>query len=193
MKFSIPVALFYLASGAHSLVAAPPPTLIERFPPTLVERDLATATSVLADVRNGFDALSAAAKEFNGNPEPMKAAAAVVLSKVATGTTALNKMTPLSFFDCLSLIAPAQELQKQGTALANQLKAKKDTIQQFKQCGTTFGFLNEGVTGSQGLITGVVAKVPSTFKGTVQTEGDKVTQQLKDIRDVFSPANCSDA
>lgn len=193
MKFSVPVALLYFASGAYSFVAAPPPTASVDFPPTLVDRDLATATSVLADVKNGFNALADAAKVFNGDAGPLKAAASSLLSKVDSGTTAINNMTPLSTFDCFSLISPAQDLQKQGQALADQLKAKKDAIQQYKQCATTYAFLDQGVTESAALITAVVSKVPSSFQGTVQSEGDKVTQELKDTRDVFAPGNCSDA
>ncbi|EFY91614.1 hypothetical protein J3459_017679 [Metarhizium acridum] len=193
MKLSVTVALLCLASRAYSLVAAPPPTRVDSSVPTLVDRDLATATSVLADVKNGFVALAAAAKDFNGDPGPLKTAASGLLAKVESGTTAVKNMTPLSFFECLSLLAPAQDLQKQGKALSDQLKAKKDLIQQYKQCATTYGFLDTGVTDSVALITAVVSKVPSIFKDTVQNEGNKITQQLKDLRDAFAPGNCSDS
>lgn len=193
MKFSFTVALLCLASGVYSLVAAPPPTRVDRSGPTLVDRDLATATSVLADVKNGFGSLGTAAKDFNGDPGPLKTAASSLLAKVDSGTTAIKNMTPLSFFECLSLLTPAQDLQKQGKALSDQLKAKKGLIQQYSQCATTYGFLDQGVTKSAVLITAVVSKVDSSFKDTVQKEGNKITQQLKDLRDDFGPGNCLDS
>jgi ABC-type transporter Mla subunit MlaD len=93
----------------------------------------------------------------------------------------------------VSLTKPAQQLADQGQALADQLKAKKDVIQQYKQCKTTYDLLDRGYIASQGLITAVVNKVPSGLKKTVQDEGDKFTQTLKDTRDFFAASNCSDA
>ncbi|KAK3195984.1 hypothetical protein K4F52_000851 [Lecanicillium sp. MT-2017a] len=193
MHFSFPVALFYLATGAYSYVAFPPPTAVERSPPTIAERDLATATSVLADVRNGFDALSKAADEFNGDPAPLTAAASKLLEDVESGTTAINNMTPLSFFECLSLIDPAKKVGVQGQALADKLKSRKADVAKAKQCTVVHGFLDRGVSDSTALIAAIVKKVPSSLRGTVQDEGDKIVQTLKDAREEFAPGNCVDA
>ncbi len=193
MRFSLPVALFYLATGAYSYVASPPPTAVERSPPTIAERDLATATSVLADVKNGFDALSKAADEFSGDPGPLTAAAAALLSKAESGTTAVNNMTPLNIFDCLSLLTPAKNVAAQGQALADKLKSRKDDLAKAMQCTVVYGFLDRGVTDSTALITAIVNKVPSSVKGTVQSEGDKIVQTLKDARAAFAPGSCVDA
>ncbi|KAK2592404.1 hypothetical protein QQS21_009887 [Conoideocrella luteorostrata] len=100
-------------------------------------------------------------------------------------------MTRLSPADRISLLSPAKELQEQGKALAGQWKAKKDDIQMCRQCGTTYEFSSQCVTWSTALITAIVGKVPDSFKGILQTEGGKITQELKNTRDVFAPGNCS--
>jgi hypothetical protein len=193
MRFTLPVALLYLATGAYSYVASPPPTAVKASPPTIAERDLATATSVLADVRDGFNSLSKAADEFNGDAGPLTDAAEKLLSDVESGTTAINSMTPLSFFDCLSLLDPAKEVAEQGKALAEKLKSRKDDVQKYRQCSVVYGFLDRGVNDSTTLIAAIVKKVPSSLRGTVQDEGDKITQTLKDARAEFAPGSCVDA
>ncbi|OAA37676.1 cell wall protein [Metarhizium rileyi] len=194
MQFSLSVALLlYLASGAYSLVATPPSTRIDGSFSALVDRDIDTATSVLADVKTGFDALAVAVKDFQGDVAPLKAAASSLLGKVESGTTTVKDMTPLSVFDCLSLIGPAKDLQKQARLLADQFKAKKNDIQKYKQCAVTYGFIDQGVADSAVLIAVIVSKVPDAFQGTVQSQGDKVTQELKNIRDVFASGSCSDS
>lgn len=192
MKFTVPFALAYLATGAYSYVAAPP-TRIALDTPTLVQRDLKTAKSVLADVKNGFDSLDKAAKEFKGDPEPLKAAAGGLLNKVETGTVAINKMTPLSTFDCLSLIDPAKALKKQGEALAATLRSRKPEIEKYKQCTVTHDFLVKGADGSEKLITAVVNKVPDGVKKTVQDEAAGITKTLQELRDDFAPGKCNNA
>lgn len=192
MKFSIPLALCYLTTGVYSYVAAEPPTrVLARDVPSIVERDLATATSVLADVKNGFNKVSDATNGFSGDIAPFKSAAEGLLSTVSSGTTAVNNMTPLSTTDCFSLIGPAGDLKKQGQALADTLKGKKADLQKAGDCATVYDVLDRGYQASAGLITAIVNKVPSGFKSTVQSQGDEVTNTLKDTRDQFAPANCS--
>lgn len=193
MKFLTALATILVAPGALSLAVSIPPPRSLRSSSRIAQRDISTATSVLASVKSGLGSLSDAAREFNGDAEPFKKAASGLLSTVESGTAVITKMTSLSTFDCLSLLSPAKELQKQGRALGDQLKAKKDVIQRYKQCGTTYGFLSRGVDDSAALITALVSKVPASFGGIVKGEGDKITQELKNAQDVFAPGNCLDA
>lgn len=186
MKFTI--ASITLFACANALVASP----VERSPPTLVERDLATATSVLADVKNGFDALQKAAAAFNGDPTELKNTASALLAKIDSDTTAINNMTPLTVSECLSLIGPTDALQKQGEALAQQLESRIADVEKAKQCATVRDFLGKGVDESKALITALVNKVPTAVQGIVKDKGGKVTKTLQDAQAAFSEDKCKD-
>ncbi|KAM3502685.1 hypothetical protein MY10362_004689 [Beauveria mimosiformis] len=187
MKFSLAtVALF---AGAQAFVATP----VERSPPTLVERDLATVTSVLADVKEGFSNLQQAAADFNGDPEPLKNEAASVISKVEAGTTAIQNMTPLTVNECLSLVGPSNELAKQGEALSQELQNRKGDVQAAKECGTVQDFLGQGVSYAEAMIAALKAKSPTAVQGVVQTQGDKITKPLKEAQSAFAGGQCVDA
>ncbi|OAA72552.1 Cell wall galactomannoprotein [Cordyceps fumosorosea ARSEF 2679] len=187
MKFSIVAAT--LAVGAHAFVATP----VERSPPTLVERDLATVTSVLADVKTGFNNLQAAAAAFNGDPGPLKAEAAAVISKVESGTIAVQNMTPLTVNECLSLVGPSNDLAKQGQSLVDELKSRLNDVQTAKECGTVLDFLNTGLTDAKALIAAIKAKSPTAVQSVVQTQGDKITKPLQDGQAAFGPGKCVNA
>ncbi|KAM3430037.1 hypothetical protein NHJ13734_007920 [Beauveria thailandica] len=187
MKFSLAtVALF---AGAQAFVATP----VERSPPTLVERDLATVTSVLADVKTGFNNLQAAAAAFNGDPEPLKKEAASVISKVESGTVAIQNMTPLTVNECLSLVGPSNDLAKQGEALSTELQNRLGDVETAKECNTVRDFLNKGVTDAGALVAGLKAKSPTAVQGVVQTQGDKIVKPLKEAQAAFADGKCTDA
>ncbi|KAM3544592.1 hypothetical protein ARSEF1564_002460 [Beauveria bassiana] len=187
MKFSLAtVALF---AGAQAFVATP----VERSPPTLVERDLATVTSVLADVKAGFSNLQQAAADFNGDPQPLKNEAAAVISKVEAGTTAITNMTPLTVNECLSLVGPSNDLAKQGDALSQELQGRLADVAKAKECGTVRNFLVTGVTDAEALIAALKAKSPTAVQGVVQTQGNKITKPLKEAQAAFTADKCVDA
>lgn len=187
MKLSLAtVALF---AGAQAFVATP----VERSPPTLVERDLATVTSVLADVKTGFGNLQQAAANFNGDPEPLKNEPAAVISKVEAGTTAITNMTPLTVNECLSLVGPSNDLAKQGEALSQELQGRKSDVETAKECDTVRNFLNTGVTDAEALIAALKAKSPTAVQGVVQTQGNKITKPLKEAQAAFAGDKCVNA
>ena len=187
MKFSIVTAALF--AGANAFVATP----VERSPPTLVERDLATVTSVLADVKTGFNNLQQAAANFNGDPAPLKNEAASVISKVEAGTTAITNMTPLTVNECLSLVGPSNDLAKQGDALAQELESRLADVEKAKQCGTVRDFLDKGVTDATALIAALKAKSPTAVQSVVQTQGNKITKSLQDAQAAFTTDKCVDA
>lgn len=187
MKFII--ASFALFVCANALVASP----VERSPPTLVERDLATATSVLADVKAGFDSLQKAAAAFNGDPTELKNTASTLLAKISSDTTAISNMTPLTVSECLSLLGPTDALQKQGDALAKELESRIADVEKYKQCGTVRDFLAKGVDASKAMITALGNKVPSAVHGIVQDRGNKVTKTLQDAQAAFAEDKCKDS
>lgn len=186
MKFSI--AMVALVAGANAFVATP----VERSPPTLAERDLATATSVLADVKAGFDALDKVAETFNGDPTQLNASATALLAKVQAGTKAIQAMQPLTVGECLALVGPANDLAAQGDELSRELKSRLNDVAAAKQCATVRGFLNKGVTDAAALISALAGKVPAVLKSTVQSQGDKVTKTLKDAQAAFAEDKCRD-
>ncbi len=187
MKFSL--VSVALVAGANAFVATP----VERSPPTLVERDLATVTSVLADVKTGFSNLQAAAAAFNGDPTQLKAEAASVISKVESGTTAIQNMTPITVGEALGLVGPSNDLAKQGEALATELKTRLPDVQTAKECGTVRSFLDKGVTDADALIAALKAKSPTAVQSVVQTQGNKITKPLKDAQAAFTADKCVDA
>ncbi|TQV98952.1 hypothetical protein V2A60_007354 [Cordyceps javanica] len=187
MKFSIVATTLF--AGANAFVATP----VERSPPSLVERDLPTVTSVLADVKAGFANLQAAAAAFNGDPGPLKAEAASVISKVESGTTAISNMTPLTVNECLSLVSPSNDLAKQGEALSKELQSRLADVQTAKECDTVRNFLGTGVTDAEALIAALKAKSPTAVQGVVQTQGNKITKPLKDAQAAFAGDKCVNA
>ncbi|OAA75711.1 Cell wall galactomannoprotein [Akanthomyces lecanii RCEF 1005] len=187
MKFSIVTAALF--AGANAFVATP----VERSPPTLVERDLATVTSVLADVKTGFSNLQQAAADFNGDPAPLKSEAASVISKVEAGTTAISNMTPLTVNECLSLVGPSNDLAKQGDALAQELESRIADVEKAKECGTVRDFLNKGVTDATALVAALKAKSPSAVQSIVQSQGNKIIKSLQNAQAAFTTDKCVDA
>ncbi|KAM3510686.1 hypothetical protein MY11210_005667 [Beauveria gryllotalpidicola] len=185
MKFSLAtVALF---AGAQAFVATP----VERSPPTLVERDLATVTSVLADVKTGFNNLQQAAAAFNGDPQPLKDEAASVISKVESGTAAVQAMTPLTVSECLSLVGPSNDLAKQGDALSQELQSRMGDVETAKECGTVQSFLDKGVTDASAFVDALKIKSPTAVQSIVQAQGDKIKKPLQEAQAAF--AGCSNA
>ncbi|OAR03090.1 hypothetical protein LLEC1_07469 [Akanthomyces lecanii] len=187
MKFSIVTAALF--AGANAFVATP----VERSPPTLVERELATVTSVLADVTTGFNNLQQAAADFNGDAAPLKNEAASVISKVEAGTTAISNMKPLTVGECLALVGPSNDLAKQGDDLAKELESRIADVEKAKECDTVRGFLDKGVTDATALVAALKAKSPTAVQGIVQAQGNKIIDSLKKAQAAFTTDKCVDA
>ncbi|KAM3557598.1 hypothetical protein MY1884_004435 [Beauveria asiatica] len=187
MKFSLAtVALF---AGAQAFVATP----VDRWLPTLVERDLATVKSVLADVKTGFEDLQQAVAAFNSDPEPLKKVAASVISKVESGTVAIQNMEPLTVNECLSLVGPSNDLAKQSEALSTDLQNHLTDFEKANQCGTVRNFVNKGVTEAEAFVAVLKAQSPAAVQAVVQTRGKNIVNPLKNAKTAFATGKCVDA
>ncbi len=203
MYFLHSLALFALsAPGVHSLVTPHSPSadlLLARSlggsgsSSSLVERDFDTAKGVIDDIAAGFSTLKDAADVFNGDSGPLKAAAQDLLDTIDADTAKLQAMAPLSFNDCYYLVTPLKMLQKQADALEATLEGRKSEVEAAKECGTVFGFLDQGVQKSGVVMSTIKSKAPDNAKAIVQQQGDKLIQQLQGVRDFFASGNCVNA
>lgn len=184
MKFTI--AFTALVAGASAFVATP----VKRSGATLTDRDVDTVTSVLAEVKDGFNSLQQAANDFAGDATQLKQTAASVIDKVESGTTAIKNGTPLSLGEARSLVGPSNELAKQADSLATELENRLADVQSAKECGTVRSFLDTGLADAKELIAAIRSKVPAVAQGIINQQGNKILKPLQRAQAAFTADKC---
>lgn len=152
--------------------------------------DAEVATAVLNNLKSGFEALAGAANSFNGDPNGLTSAAEGLLDTLEEDLIAMEKISVLSTWACLPLVAPSLAVEKHGDILATVLKARRSEIEEHSLCNVVETFLSRGVEDSIEFKSVIKAKVPAYIRPVVELTGDKTVETLKQLRDYFSTQQC---
>jgi hypothetical protein len=190
MKFSTQITLFALALGASARLQ--PPSNVVRSPPSLVERDLATVTSVIADVDTGIKALDKEVNAFSGDNSALDKAAENLISIIKAGTSKISSGSDLSLSDALALQSVVTGLQGDADTLVSDLSSKKSAFEEAALCSTLRQQTTDISTASKALIAAVVSKVPEAAQEIAKELASGVTKSLDKSQAEFAEGSCVD-
>ena len=155
-------------------------------------RDIKTITGVMSTVSANIVALDNSVKAFNGEIASVKAAADTVVSSIKNGKSKIDASAGLSLGDALDLKAPVQDMAAKGQTLLDNLKIKKNTIEQGNFCTTVRLEVTDINTYSNALIDSTISKVPGIGQGIARSIAQPLIDVLKASQDEFGEANCKD-
>jgi len=190
MKFSTQITFFALALGASARLQ--PPSNVVRSPPSLVERDLATVTSVIADVDTGIKALDKEVNAFSGDNSALDKAAENLISIIKAGTSKISSGSDLSLSDALALQSVVTGLQGDADTLVSDLSSKKSAFEEAALCSTLRQQTTDISTASKALIAAVVSKVPEAAQEIAKELASGVTKSLDKSQAEFAEGSCVD-
>jgi hypothetical protein len=169
-------------------------SLVIRDGSTLTERDAATVTNVLNDVGSGVENLDSAVQSYDGSDySPVVDASQALLGTIQDGKTTVDGSENLSLADSLALQGPVEELTDKVHTLADNLKGKKETIQEAGECSTTRELITNINGASQDLIDSVISKVPPAARPIAENLASDLRNILDDLQSAFSETGCVDS
>lgn len=188
MKTSV---IFSVLAFATAAFATPNPTKVE--PPTKVTRDLATVTSVIAQVSAAIVQLDTAVNAYTGDKTELEEEAASLVSILESGTTAIAASSSLSLVDALSLSSLVDSLQDLGDQLVSDLIAKRDVVEEEAYCEEVEDQIVEIATDARALVEAIIAKAPTIAQGIAEALAQQFYATLDEGTWAFGTGNCTDA
>lgn len=191
MRFSVFSAGILACSATASVLKS---SFVIRDGSTLTERDVATVTNVLNDVGSGVETLDSAVQSYDGSDSsPVVDASQKLLGTIQDGKTTVDGSEDLSLGDALALQGPVEELTDKVQALADNLKGKKDTVQEAGECSTARELITNINGASQDLIDSVISKVPPAAQPIAEDLAADLRNILEDLQSAFSETGCVDS
>ncbi|RCI16859.1 hypothetical protein L249_1774 [Ophiocordyceps polyrhachis-furcata BCC 54312] len=141
----------------------------------------------------GIEALDSSLKGFSGNPQPIKDAAAKLVSILKESKAVAEKSDKLSLSDALGLQEPVQGLQASSKELVSHLKLGKPMIEKGGYCKLVRENLGEVNSGSLAFMKAVVEKVPTDAQPIADKLAAPLKQNLEEAAKEFSESNCKDS
>jgi len=183
--------IFSVLAFAAAAFAAPNPTAVE--PPTKVTRDLATVTSVIAQVSAAIVQLDTAVNAYTGDKTELEEEAASLVSILESGTTAIAASSALSIVDALSLSSLVDSLQDLGDQLVSDLVAKRSVVEEEDYCEEVEDQIVEIATDARALVEAIIAKAPAIAQGIAEALAEEFYATLDEGSWAFATGNCTDA
>ncbi|ATY65967.1 Cell wall galactomanno [Cordyceps militaris] len=178
MHLAASLVLLTALTGAHGLVA---------------QRDAAPVIAVLTAVQNDIDGLDAAVQGWTTDPAPVLDASNQLVATIGQGTTTVQGTADLTLEESLDLLPPVDSLKQHAQTLVDDLKAKKDVIQQAGLCEIVSGQIADISTASKQLIDATVSKVPPEAQDIAAQQAQGINDVLADAQTAFSAENCTNA
>ncbi|KAK3190952.1 hypothetical protein K4F52_002900 [Lecanicillium sp. MT-2017a] len=178
MHFAGPIALLSVIAGANSLV---------------IQRDAKAIIGVFTAVQNDIDGLDSAVKGWTTDPAPVLDASNKLVATIKSGTGTVEGSENLTLSDSITLLKPVQELKTHAQTLVDDLKGKKDVVQNGGLCDVVRDQIGVINTESQALIKATVSKVPEAAQDIANKQAQAITDVLNDAKEAFSEANCKNA
>ncbi|KAH8880547.1 cell wall protein [Thozetella sp. PMI_491] len=171
------------------------PTKIARSGATPVERDIATISSVVADVGTKLAALDTAVKAFKASDTAaltnLNDAAMKLSTTITSGTTAIAASSNITLNDAITLQSQVSGLQGSGTSLVSDLEGKKGDIQTAGLCDVVLQQVT-GINDNAGkLINAIVSKLPEAAQSIAASQTAPFTDSLKQTENAFAAGNCT--
>lgn len=179
MHIAGPIALLSAIGGVQSLVIAP--------------RDLQSILGVLGNVQTDIDGLDEAVKGWTEDPAPVLEASNKLVATIKTGTGTISESENLTLSESIKLIKPVDELTAHAQTLVDDLKGKKDIVQNNSLCDIVRDQISGMGEQSQGMIDATVSKVPESAQDIAKQKAQAIIDVLNDAKEAFSAENCVDA
>ncbi|OTA91510.1 hypothetical protein M434DRAFT_388575 [Hypoxylon sp. CO27-5] len=188
MKASTFFALALTAAGA---VAEPVPAQ----PPTKVARDIATVTSVVAQVSAAMSKLDTTVKAFDGSDlTGVETDAKALVSALTSGASTLASAGgSLSLTDALSLQDLVTPLGPAAEALVSDVSAKKTQFEKAGLCSIVGSAIQDAGSAAKSLVDNVVAQVPEAAQAIAQQAASNVVDTLTNLAAEFAANKCTNA
>ncbi|KAI1099559.1 hydrophobic surface binding protein A-domain-containing protein [Jackrogersella minutella] len=186
-----PSTLFTLALAAVGVSA----DLVPAEPPTKVKRDIATVTSVVAQVSAAITKLDTSVKAFTGDDlSGVKADAQALVSALTSGASTLASAGgTLSLSDALDLQSAVTPLGPAAQALVQDVTAQKSKFEQAAACSVIGGVVQDAGKAAKSLVDDVVAQVPTEAQDIAQQAASNIVTTLTSLTSEFTADNCTDA
>lgn len=179
--------------SALSLAAASLADLTPGDVPTRVQRDIATVSSVVAQVSGAITQLDTSVKAFSGDATKVTADSTNLLTVLKSGVSTIQGSTDLSLTEALGLQSSVSSLQTASDALVADLGMMKTAFEQARLCSVVSSTVTEVQSSSKGLIDAVVAKVPSAAQSIASSLTAGLQNSLSVGVGLFANGNCTDA
>jgi hypothetical protein len=160
--------------------------------PTRVQRDIATVSSVVAQVSGAISQLDTSVKAFSGDATKITSDSAKLLTVLKSGVTTIQGSTELSLTEALGLQSSVTTLQTASDALVSDLGTKKTAFEQAKLCSVVSATVSDVSTSSKSLIDAVVAKVPAAAQSIASSLTAGLQNSLAQGVALFANGNCTD-
>ncbi|KAH8669075.1 hypothetical protein BX600DRAFT_511118 [Xylariales sp. PMI_506] len=181
----------FLCTFALAGAALANPTVVE--PPTKVSRDLATITSVVAQVSAAIVQLDAAVQAFEGDDTELQAEAEDLITILTNGQAAVEASSALSLLDALSLSSLVTSIEPLGEKLVSDMEAKVSLVEQYGFCETVEAEIIEIAADVKSLIEAVISKAPTAVQGIAEALAESLYDVMDEGVAAFAPGNCTDA
>ncbi|EQL01807.1 hypothetical protein G6O67_003490 [Ophiocordyceps sinensis] len=177
MKFSAPLALACLATGAYA-------------GPAVIQRNADTIAAVLAQVESAIGSLTTTVEKFSGDVSSVVSKAEVLVATIDSGATAVQGSSSINLQEALQLLPAVDRLRDSGSALSKELVARRAVVQATGQCDQTRTQIDHIFESSSRLIAVFVSKVPVAAQEIANKKASQVTQVLKQAKDDFAQGKC---
>ncbi|KAI0835167.1 hydrophobic surface binding protein A-domain-containing protein [Hypoxylon sp. FL0890] len=184
-------AFFTLAFTASGVIGEPVPAQ----PPTKVVRDIATVTSVVAQVSAAITKLDTTVKAFDGSDlTSVETEAKALVSALTSGASTLASAgDSLSLTDALGLQDVVTPLGPAAEALVSDVTAKKTQFEKAGLCSIVGSAIQDTGSAAKSLVDNVVAQVPEEAQEVAQQVAGNVVDTLTNLAAEFETDKCKDA
>ncbi|KAI0599273.1 hypothetical protein F4775DRAFT_133425 [Biscogniauxia sp. FL1348] len=181
---------FVLSASALALGAFADPLAAQG--PSKVQRDVATVTSVMAELSSAITQLDTSVKAFVGDASTVQKNAESLISSLKTGVSQIASAGDLSLTDALGLQDDVAALGSAGTALMQDLTAKKDAFAAAGLCTQTEAIVSTIGTTAKSLVGGVIDALPQSVQDLAQDQTGQLLDILTQGIAAFAPDSCQD-
>ncbi|TGJ80417.1 hypothetical protein E0Z10_g8345 [Xylaria hypoxylon] len=146
----LPVALAFTATAEMQLYSLPTP----------VKRDLATVTSVVAQISDAITQLDSSVKAFEKDGTQVQSDADNLVSTIKDGASAIISSGAISLNDALGLQDVATSLATAGGTLLADIESKKEAFQAAGLCGSVQSTITSIGSEVQSFVDSIVKQLP---------------------------------
>ncbi|KAI2613445.1 hypothetical protein GGR54DRAFT_329165 [Hypoxylon sp. NC1633] len=185
---------FFTAAVAAATTVAADPAVAEQ--PTKVARDLASVTSVVAQVSAAMSKLDTTVKAFDGSDiSGVQADAQSLVTALTSGTSALasaGTSGQLSLVDAIGLQDIVAPLGPASQALLTDLADKKSAFEKAALCTVVGVAVKDAGSAAKALVDGVVGQVPQAAQAVASQVAGSIVDTFTTLAGQFAADKCKD-
>ncbi|KAI2629213.1 hydrophobic surface binding protein A-domain-containing protein [Hypomontagnella submonticulosa] len=180
--------IFTAALTATGVMADPVPTKVIRV------RDMASVTSVVAQVSGAVTKLDTSVKAFDGsNINGVQADAQALVSALTSGAATLASSGTLSLTDALGLVDIISPLGPAAQTLVKDVSDKKPQFEKFALCSVVGKVVGDVGTAAKPLVDNIVKRIPEAAQAIAGQVAVDVVDTLTQLAGEFAADKCKDA